>query len=59
MARKMVSVDAEKESAPGLLTNSTEYATNHPQKINWKKAKTCVRSFVKSHRKVLREACRG
>ena len=59
MGKKKTILKRDTESGLGMLSNSTEYTTNHPQKINWKKAKTCVRSFVKSHKKVLRQACQG
>ena len=59
MANKKNAVDEHSESVTGLLTNSTEYSTNHPQMINWSKAKASVRSFVKSNKKLLRNACRG
>jgi hypothetical protein len=60
--RQMRQIKARSQSnRPGVefLADSTEYVTNHPQKINWKKVKATVRTFARSNKATLKKACQG
>ena len=59
MAVKKASSPRKNACEPVTVTDSTEYVTNHPRKINWKKVKSTVRTFAKSNKATLKKACQG